>query len=524
MARTKSGRKNGSGTLEKHNGVWRARWVVDGKRFIRSTGEKVSGGKQAYKAALDKLEAFTSGYELKETRKILEIQVAKLSGVDREIEEHEAQKPALHFMEAWTVYQHSQNRPRSGAATLRNYELQYFQFVDWMKNYHADISELRHVSKDIAEEYAQFMLAGTPKDEREKITQARKWLYSFDYKRKQEAEPRTLGEDEQAAIDRRREIAARTIREPVRGGTFNKHLNALALIWRIVSQNDKARIAANPWAFDKGTGTGIKRITLNHGERPHARRTLTIEEVYNILKAAKGELRGLIAIGFYTGLRLGDAALLDWGSIDRVRGIITVRSRKTDTETRAAIHPALANILQEVVKTKRGYLFPQHAELYLSGKSGRVQISNEIITLFESVGIATKYTEEGRRARNDCGFHSLRHTFVTALRERGATLQTAKQLAGHNTERMTEHYTHDNERAVLSLPDVTDAATAKAATNPAALPFIGTAQAEPDTGAKVATPSRGERPARLSVAELKAALAGLSDTERGELLAAIGGK
>ena len=61
---------------------------------------------------------------------------------------------------------------------------------------------------------------------------------------------------------------------------------------------------------------------------------------------------------------------------------------------------------------------------------------------------------------------------------------------------MTEHYTHDNERAALSLPDVTGAATAKAATNPA----------------------------RLSVAELKAALAGLSDTERGELLAAIGGK
>ena len=87
---------------------------------------------------------------------------------------------------------------------------------------------------------------------------------------------------------------------------------------------------------------------------------------------------------------------------------------------------------------------------------------------------------------------------------------------------MTEHYTHDNERAVLSLPDVTDAATAKAATNPAALPFIGTAQAEPDTGAAVAAPSQGECPTRLSVAELKAALAGLSDTERGELLKTIG--
>ena len=145
--------------------------------------------------------------------------------------------------------------------------------------------------------------------------------------------------------------------------------------------------------------------------------------------------------------------------------------------------------------------------------------------LFQSVGIVTSHKEDAnKKAVVDCGFHSLRHTFVTAIRERGATLQTAKQLAGHNTERMTEHYTHDNERAVLALPDVTDAATAKAAASPTALPFIGTAQAEPDTGAKVATPSQGERPARLSVAELKAALAGLSDTERGELLGAIGGK
>ena len=524
MGRIKQGRTNGSGTLEKRGGIWLARWTVGGKRFTRSTGEKISGGKKAKEAAYKKLEEFTSGFDLKDEKRILEIQVAKLSGIDRKLAEEEAKKPALRFMEGWTAYLASQSRPRSGKATLEAYETQYFEFAKWIEDYHAEITELRQVTRSIADEYAQALLSGTQKEQADEIARARKWLDTYERKRKDETAARQLSEDEQKAIDARRRVAARTIRKPVRGGTFNKHMNALSLIWRHVSRHEKARITLNPWGFDKDTGTGIQRITLNHAERPHTRRTLTVEEVYNLLKAAQGEMRVLIGIGFYTGLRLGDAVCLKWENIDRVRGTIGTRSRKTDTETKTAIHPALANILHAEAKPKAsGYVIPELATLYESGKAGRVMISKKLRALFQSVGIVTSHKDEqGRQSVIDCGFHSLRHTFVTALRERGATLQTAKQLAGHNTERMTEHYTHDSERAVLALPDVTDAAAAKAAASPAALPFIGTAQAKPDTGAAVATPSQGERPARLSLDELKAALSGLSATERGELLRTIG--
>ena len=523
MGRIKQGRTNGSGSLEQRGGIWLARWTVGGKRFTRSTGEKVSGGKKAKDAAYKKLAEFTSGFDLKDEKRILEIQVAKLSGIDRKLAEEEAKKPALRFMEGWTAYVQSQSRPRSGKATLEAYETQYFEFVKWLEDYHAEITELRHVSRGIADEYAQALLSGTAKEQADEIRKARQWLDTYERNHKGET-ARLLSEDEQKAIDARRKVAARTIRKPVRGGTFNKHMNALSLIWRHVSRHEKARITLNPWGFDKDTGTGIQRITLNHAERPHTRRTLTVEEVYNLLKTAQGEMRVLIGIGFYTGLRLGDAVCLKWENIDRVRGTIETRSRKTDTVAKAAIHPALANILQEGTKPKAsGYVLPELATLYESGKNGRVMLNKKLRALFNSVGIVTSHKDEqGRQSVIDCGFHSLRHTFVTAIRERGATLQTAKQLAGHNTERMTEHYTHDNERAVLALPDVTDEDAARAATRPAALPFIGTAQAKPDTGTAVATPSQGERPARLSLDELKAALAGLSATERGELLRTIG--
>jgi len=46
---------------------------------------------------------------------------------------------------------------------------------------------------------------------------------------------------------------------------------------------------------------------------PNSRRELTIEELRRVCNAATGELRTLLAIGTYTGLRLGDAATLRWG-------------------------------------------------------------------------------------------------------------------------------------------------------------------------------------------------------------------
>ena len=97
-----------------------------------------------------------------------------------------------------------------------------------------------------------------------------------------------------------------------------------------------------------------------------------------------------------------------------------------------------------------------------------------IHNLFESVGIQTSTQEEGKRARPDCGFHSLRHAFVTQLERVGASLSERQRLAGHATAAMTEHYTHEDGSAALALPDLTGAGTKKssAAVLAAILPML----------------------------------------------------
>ena len=93
------------------------------------------------------------------------------------------------------------------------------------------------------------------------------------------------------------------------------------------------------------------------------------------------------------------------------------------------------------------------------------------------------------------------------LRANGVRLQTAKELAGHHTERMTEHYTHEDGSAVLALPD-----------------FSTQEQGAANVPARRTQAERCTRPAaRLSFDEIKAAFAGLTKKQRGELLREIGG-
>jgi len=56
------------------------------------------------------------------------------------------------------------------------------------------------------------------------------------------------------------------------------------------------------------------------------------------------------------------------------------------------------------------------------------------------------------------GFHSLRHTAVSLLRQAGAAQSISQALVGHNSPEVHELYTHQDEdalrRAVHALPAV----------------------------------------------------------------------
>lgn len=133
------------------------------------------------------------------------------------------------------------------------------------------------------------------------------------------------------------------------------------------------------------------------------------------------------------------------------------------------IHNVLYGMLCETPeKLRRGHVLPSCAKEYVDEES---RISKRIKDVFESCGIKTSWKcADGKKARCDVGFHSLRHTFVSMAANAGASLELVRKIVGHTSRTMTRHYFHEDEAAlrdtVAQLPDVTGGAVAFASAGP----------------------------------------------------------
>jgi integrase len=388
MAKKQKSRGKGAGTLVLRGGTWFGRWVVDGKIYTRTTETSIK------QKAEEKLAEFTAVHRLGSQQRTLETVAARLGGVKAEIQKYEDEKPATTIRHGWQAYLDQQNRPDSGPSTLRCYEQWFEAFARWMQETHPAAAELRHVTQTHADQYAGKL---------------------------------------------QREVAATTV---------NRHMNTLALVWRVLEKS--ARITGNPWKQ-----IARKRFAV------HTRRELTIEELTRLCAAAKGETRLLLALGIYCGLRLGDAALLRWSDADMVKGLISLVPQKTARRSQKRvtlpIHRTLFALLAETPEASRkGYVMPGIAERHQQYAGA---LSKDIGDLFWSVGIETKAEVAGsKRKRADCGFHSLRHTFVSLCAAGGVPQSVVQSLVGHGSPAMTSHYTHVGlaaaQSAVATLPDI----------------------------------------------------------------------
>lgn len=261
--------------------------------------------------------------------------------------------------------------------------------------------------------------------------------------------------------------------------SFNKYITLFRRMWDVLAE--EGRMTENPW-------TKIRHMAL----ATHTRRELTVEELARVCGSVTGEMRLLFAVGIYTGLRLGDCALLEWGAIDLARNRIMTIPRKTARHANGKpvvipLHPTLAALLAEIPPDARtGYLLPDLAAMY-EHDSG--MLSNRIQAVFTRAGIRTQTTADGERARVDVGFHSLRHTFVSLSANAGAPLAVVQAIVGHSNPAMTRHYFHESETAlqsaVAALPSISLDCTESAENAPAALPAPVAAD-EPADGADAA--------------------------------------
>ncbi|MEI6148515.1 MAG: site-specific integrase [bacterium] len=195
------------------------------------------------------------------------------------------------------------------------------------------------------------------------------------------------------------------------------------------------------------------------------RRNLTTKELKSICGKAEGNLRYWLAIGLYTGLRLGDVVTLRWDEVDFDGHVIKRLPNKTRRKGKVItfpLHPVLETMLREL-RAKEGaaaYLFPEDAELHAKGKSSA--ITNRIQDHFSACGIQTteRATSKHRsHAIVRVGFHSLRHSFVSLCAANRVPQVAIQELVGHGSPAMTALYTHSDDKqkgkAIAKLPSMT---------------------------------------------------------------------
>jgi integrase len=148
---------------------------------------------------------------------------------------------------------------------------------------------------------------------------------------------------------------------------------------------------------------------------------------------------------------------MTWSSIDLVESLIRIKTGKTGAELTLPLHENLAAWLREHKQgLGKAKVFP---ELAGKGTGGRYGLSGRFKTIMEGAGISGRVTRtaDGKgRTISSLSFHSLRHSFVSALANAGVTQDLRQKLSGHADDQT--HYTHHDianlRTAVAKLPNV----------------------------------------------------------------------
>jgi len=203
---------------------------------------------------------------------------------------------------------------------------------------------------------------------------------------------------------------------------------------------------------DKNPCTALENLEEHAEERD----TFTPAQVSKLLLAAEGDWRGAILLGYYTGARLGDVANMQWSAIDWQKKTLHFAPRKTRKPLTIPLHPQLERELRKNPGIGKAPLFPSLAEKDTGGRFG---LSGRFTAIMEKAGIEGKLTAaSGGRMLSSLSFHSLRHSFTSAMANAGVTPEIRMKLTGHSDKDVHASYTHHEletlRSAVAHIPKV----------------------------------------------------------------------
>lgn len=181
------------------------------------------------------------------------------------------------------------------------------------------------------------------------------------------------------------------------------------------------------------------------------RDVFTAEDVQKLVKAAPTvEWQTLILLGYFLGARLSDCVRMTWQNVNPDSGMIEYVQQKTGKKVSVPMH---YNLLEHVhfISTfgTDGFLTPKLASKLTGGRRGLSEGFKRIVTMAGLDPMTVK--GKGIRKFSKRSFHSLRHSFNSALANAGVPEEVRMKLTGHASPVINAQYTHLQEK-LLRMP------------------------------------------------------------------------
>ena len=181
---------------------------------------------------------------------------------------------------------------------------------------------------------------------------------------------------------------------------------------------------------------------LFYKTRNKRERALTEDEIKRLIDASPKFLKPIIIAAVYTGLRKNDILTLRWKNVDLERGVIRLVEEKTGKTRNIVLNSDMITLLKSL-PVKGEYVFPNR-----KGKPF-IDVKRSFEKALKNAGI--KQSED---RREKIVFHTLRHTCISLLTEKGADTTAVKNYVAHADEKMTAHYTHLSEEYARRTSDL----------------------------------------------------------------------
>jgi integrase len=201
------------------------------------------------------------------------------------------------------------------------------------------------------------------------------------------------------------------------------------------------KIALDEGLIDRNPVAAVRPIRTSSAKKG----VFSPEQIQRLLEVAQGDWKGLILSGYFTGGRLVDLAKLTWDDVDLSERTITFVQKKTGASVQIPIHQDLYEYLLELPRSDRRKkpVFPKLFDKPGAGKSG---LSMSFKRLMERAGIddGLARKKDGKFGRNvsRLSFHSLRHSFNSAMANADVALEIRQKLTGHASKDMNKQNTH----------------------------------------------------------------------------------